>query len=277
MPRGQSNANKTNENKDPKNPNVVVNGNTPSVENNGNPLDGTNTSGENNGAPPADNADEIAVLKKEIEELKKAPNNDEVAALNKRIAELEKSLKDTPKGGDVVVKRAEDIMITVYFMGQNGEGLSDKVIYGNGKSKTFRNFRDKATMSLTEFEQEFAQAPLAINFFQRGLLVLGADTPQSVIESFEVEIETPKHLSKRQYKELLSRGVNELVETYESVCASQKELILETVVTAIEVGNDFLTRDMVERLNNATKVDGLGEGKLKNHLIRFDEKAAETY
>lgn len=228
------------------------------------------------------NDEKVAALEKEVadlkEALKKAPanNDDKVDTLEKELAALKETLEKAPKS-ETIIKRAEDVVITVFFMGQNGEGLADKVLYGSGKSKTFRNFRDKATMPLTEFEQEFAQAPLAINFFRRGLLVLGADTPQSVLDSFEVDVETNRHLSKKQYKELLTRGVDTLVETYKDVCAAQKELILETVVTAIETGNRYLTREMVEKLNNATKVDGMGEGKLKNHLIRFDEKAAETY
>lgn len=202
--------------------------------------------------------------------------NDKIIKLEQEIAQLKQALQDSAKG-QTIVKRAEDVMITVLFMGQNGQGLCDKIVYGAGKSKTFRNFRDKATMSLTEFEQEFAQSPLAINFFKRGLLVLGADTPQSVLDSFEVKVETDKYLSKKQYKELLTKGVGTLVETYNAVCDTQKELILETVVTAIDTGNPALTREMVEKLNDATKIDGMGEGKLKNNLIQFDEKQAENY
>ena len=203
-------------------------------------------------------------------------SEDKLTLLEKEVERLKKELEQSNQG-QTIVKRAEDTLITVFFMGQNGEGLCDKITYGSGKSKTFRNFRDRATLSLTEFEQEFAQSAQAISFFKRGLLVLGADTPKSVLDSFELSVETDQYLTKKQYRELLNRGVDQLLQTYHDVCQSQKDLILETVVTAVESNDPRLTREMLEKLNEATKADGKAGGKLKTCLMRYDERQAEHY
>lgn len=180
---------------------------------------------------------------------------------------------------NIVMKRAEDEMMTVRHMIQCAKGISTPITYGSGKIKKFYNFGETFDISVKEFEQEFAPTPLVRALLQQRILIVGENCPEEVRKRLELNYQEGEFLTEDQLKNLLLIPTKELCEIFESLCMSQKEIVLGAIANDVENGARNITREKVEEINKVSKkfVDSGKKGMLAPVLERLNVEATDEY
>lgn len=157
----------------------------------------------------------------------------------------------------VVYKNAGDEMMTVIHLSSSRTPVS----YGNGKKKVFERFGDRFSLSVREFEQEFAPAPVADALLKQKILAVGEDCPKEIRERLDIDFDDNELLTPTRYKELMKLDKDAVCELFEQLCIEHKRLVARLFMDDFE-GNQGLNcqRDKIMALNEISK-RGLGEGE----------------
>lgn len=157
----------------------------------------------------------------------------------------------------VVYKNAGDEMMTVIHLSSSRTPVS----YGNGKKKVFERFGDKFSISVREFEQEFAPSPVADALLKQKILAVGEDCPKDIRERLDIDYNDGELLTPARYKQLVSLNTPELIDVFTPLCREHKMLVARLFMDDFESnGGRNCQREKIKALNDISK-QCVGEGE----------------
>ena len=157
----------------------------------------------------------------------------------------------------VVYKNAGDEMMTVIHLSSSRTPVS----YGNGKKKVFERFGDKFSLSVREFEQEFAPSPVVDALLKQKILAVGDDCPNEIRERLDIDYSNGKLLTPKQYKELVTLDTAELKDVFEHLCKEHKVLVARLFMDDFELNEGRnCQHEKIKALNDISKKD-VAEGE----------------
>ena len=169
----------------------------------------------------------------------------------------------------------KDELITVLYLRQNG-GTFDEVKYQGGSAR-FMNFLDEHTLTVADFINGFVKEPWVQWAFATGLLVLGKDTPAYLFDKYSFINSEVRHLTQKEFRELLEVDADTLIALYKTVSQQQKDLIMTTIATAVDDKSPHITRDKLEKFNEVTRENLQDSGRLKKVLAEFNAAIEQGY
>lgn len=150
----------------------------------------------------------------------------------------------------LIYQNAGDQMITLYHLYPN----RTPVYYGNGRKKVFNKFGEKWSISVREFEQEFAPTPVAEMLLKQKTLVLGSDCPDEVRERLDIDYTDGKLITPEVYKILLGLNTDEVCQLFEDVCIEHKQLMVQIFCDDLEATKgQHCQREKIKALNDISK------------------------
>lgn len=133
------------------------------------------------------------------------------------------------------------------------------VHYGNGKVKVFNKFGDKFSLSVREFEQEFASSSVGSALLEQRLIAVCDDCPADTRERLDLEYGKGEILNPKTVKGLFTMPDEQLCEVFENLCMEHKALVVQYFANDLEppqMGgtNGFhCSRAKIKKLNDISK------------------------
>lgn len=162
---------------------------------------------------------------------------------------VEAPVASTPVVPQVVYANPGDQMMTVIHLDLGANYVS----YGNGKQKVFKNFGDKWSISVREFEQEFAPSTVGTLLLQQRLLAVGDDCPQETRDRLDLNYGKKELLTLKQKSAIYTMPEDELVDLFNGLCYEHKVLVARCFADDFENGGFHCERSKIKRLNDASK------------------------
>lgn len=158
--------------------------------------------------------------------------------------------EEEPPVKRVVYQNAGDQMMTVIHL----YSQRTPVTYGNGKKKVFNRFGERFSISVREFEQEFATSPVGEALLQQKILAIGEDCPKEIRERLDIDYSAKELITPERYRTLLSLEKDEVVELFESLCFEHKQLMAKIFADDFESNEGRnCQRDKIKALNDVSK------------------------
>lgn len=175
----------------------------------------------------------------------------------------------------VLYANAGDEMMTVVHLYPSRTPVS----YGNHKKKVFERFGDRFSLSVREFEQEFAPAPVANALLEQRLLVVGDDCPQEIRDRMGLNYGTKELLDPVTAQTLVSLPADELCEVFRALCMEHKRLAIKLFADDFEKGGRNCQRDKLLKLNEVSKefVEPGERGMCADLLDEITRKEEKSY
>ena len=182
---------------------------------------------------------------------------------------------ETPQVQPVLYANAGDRIMTVIHLSFS----RTPVYYGNGKKKVFNKFGEKWSISVREFEQEFAPSSVPTALFEQKVITVGEDCPKDIRERMELGYQPNEILSERQARELFSMSDDELCELFDTLCLEHKRLIVKCFADDLENGGLHCDRNRLLKLNDISKnyVEDGQRGMFANILEEITYNEAQNY
>lgn len=127
------------------------------------------------------------------------------------------------------------------------------VHYGNGKVKVFNKFGDKFSLSVREFEQEFASSAVGSALLEQRLLAVCDDCPDETRERLDLEYKKGELLNPQTVKALYTMPDSQLCEVFENLCMEHKILVAKYFADDFENGGFHCSRAKIKKLNDISK------------------------
>lgn len=159
------------------------------------------------------------------------------------------AVEASPSPTQIIYANPGDKMMTVIHLDFGANYVS----YGNGKQKVFNHFGDKWSISVREFEQEFAPSPVGALLLQQRLLTVGDDCPQETRDRLDLNYEKNELLNPNQIKTIYTMPEDELVELFKELCYEHKILVARYFADDFENGGFHCERTKIKKLNDASK------------------------
>lgn len=175
----------------------------------------------------------------------------------------------------VVYKNAGDEMMTVIHLSSS----RTPVAYGNGKKKVFERFGDKFSISVREFEQEFAPTPVVDALLKQKILAVGEDCPKEIRDRLDIDYNDGELLTPARYRELVRLELPQLIEVFKPLCKEHKLLVARIFMDDFESGGQNCQYEKIKALNDISK-EGLGQGERGAFATLLDwitEKESQKY
>lgn len=167
----------------------------------------------------------------------------------------EPKLVESPKTEEppvqrVIYQNAGDQMMTIVHLYSQRTPVS----YGNGKKKVFNRFGEKFSISVREFEQEFASSPVGEALLKQKILAVGEDCPKEIRERLDIDYSANELITPDRYRTLLSLDTQDAIELFETLCFEHKQLMAKIFADDFE-SNDGRNcqREKIKALNDVSK------------------------
>ena len=176
----------------------------------------------------------------------------------------------------IIVQSAGDQMMTVIHL----YAQRTPIPYSNGKKKVFNRFGEKWSISVREFEQEFAPSPVADALLKQKIIAVGDDCPQEVRDRLDIDYDFSQLITPERYKTLLTLGIDEVCALFEQLCFEHKQFMAKCFVDDFE-NNDGRNcqREKIKALNDLSKkyVEGGERGMFASLLEDVTNKEKKQY
>lgn len=199
-----------------------------------------------------------------------------------------KEVKDAkPVAAEAVEKASEPVTQTILYTNAGDQMMTvvhlclsrTPVSYGNGKKKVFNTYGEKFSISVREFEQEFAPSPVGTALLEQRVLVVSDDCPAEVRDRMNLNYKDGELLTLNRLNALFGMSLDELCELFEALCVEHKSLVVQKFMDDFEAGGRNCDRQKLLKLNELSKkyVKDGSRGMFASLLEDVTNKESQTY